>query len=245
VLTAPLFQARWRWNLNTSLTILRMRGGRKNPPAIQRMEADDLMAAVFPVLAACQENVAPGPMEIPDHPLVRQTLDDCLHEAMDIEGLRELVAGIEAGRIAVITRDTTEPSVLAHEILNGPPFTYLDDETEAGNRRSRQVTVPRGLPVEARDLARLDPDAIEKVREQIRPQPRDADELHDLLMTLYLMRPQPEWGAWFAELAAAGRAASLLAGLWCATERVPLLAGLYPEWTFAMAPLPRVTPPGG
>jgi len=153
------------------------------------------------------------------------------------------VAGIEAGRIAVITRDTTEPSVLAHEILNGPPFTYLDDETEAGNRRSRQVTVSRGLPVEARDLARLDPDAIEKVREQVRPQPRDADELHDLLMTLYLMRPQPEWGAWFAELAAAGRAARLPAGLWCATERVPLLAGLYPaEWTFAMAPLPRVKP---
>jgi ATP-dependent Lhr-like helicase len=105
------------------------------------------------------------------------------------------------------------------------------------------VTVSRGLPVEARDLARLDPDAIEKVREQIRPQPRDADELHDLLMTLYLMRPQPEWGAWFAELAAAGRAARLPAGLWCATERVPLLAGLYPaEWTFAMAPLPRVKP---
>ncbi len=243
VLTAPLFQARWRWNLNTSLTILRMRGGRKNPPAIQRMEADDLMAAVFPVLAACQENVAPGPMEIPDHPLVRQTLEDCLHEAMDIDGLRELVAGIEAGRIAVITRDTTEPSVLAHEILNGPPFTYLDDETEAGNRRSRQVQVPRGLPVEARDLARLDPDAIEKVRDQIRPQPRDADELHDLLMTLYLMRPQPEWAGWFAELAAAGRAAGLPAGLWCATERVPVLADLYPAARiFALAPLPRVTP---
>ena len=102
VLTSPLFQARWRWNLNTSLTVLRMRGGRKNPPAIQRMEADDLMAAVFPTLAACQENVAPGPIEIPDHPLVRQTLEDCLHEAMDIDGLRELVAGIEAGRI---TRD--------------------------------------------------------------------------------------------------------------------------------------------
>jgi ATP-dependent Lhr-like helicase len=105
------------------------------------------------------------------------------------------------------------------------------------------VTISRGLPVEARDLARLDPDAIEKVREQIRPQPRDADELHDLLMTLYLMRPQPEWGAWFAELAAAGRAARLPAGLWCATERVPLLADLYPaEWTFARAPLPRVKP---
>ena len=86
MLTSPLFAARWRWNLNTSLTVLRMRGGRKNPPAIQRMEADDLMAAVFPTLAACQENVAPGPIEIPDHPLVRQTLEDCLHEAMDIEG---------------------------------------------------------------------------------------------------------------------------------------------------------------
>jgi len=231
VLTSPLFQARWRWNLNTSLTILRMRGGRKNPPAIQRMEADDLMAAVFPTLAACQENVAPGPMEIPDHPLVRQTLEDCLHEAMDIDGLRELVAGIEAGRIAVITRDTTEPSVLAHEILNGPPFTYLDDETEAANRRSRQVQIPRGLPVAARDLARLDPGAIERVRDQVRPQPRDADELHDLLMTLYVMRPRREWDGWFSELAAAGRVAVIPVGggtLWCAMERLAVLGGLLP-----------------
>ena len=209
VLTSPLFQARWRWNLNTSLTVLRMRGGRKNPPAIQRMEADDLMAAVFPTLAACQENVAPGPLEIPDHPLVRQTLEDCLHEAMDIDGLRDLVAGIEAGRITVITRDTTEPSVLAHEILNGQPFTYLDDETEAANRRSRQVRIPRGLPVQARDLARLDPGAIERVRDEIRPQPRDADELHDLLMTLFVMRPQEPWRGWFDDLSGAGRAAEI------------------------------------
>jgi ATP-dependent helicase Lhr and Lhr-like helicase len=230
VLTSPLFQARWRWNLNTSLTILRMRGGRKNPPAIQRMEADDLMAAVFPVLAACQENVAPGPLEIPDHPLVRQTLEDCLHEAMDIDGLRDLLDGIETGRISVITRDTTEPSVLAHEILNGPPFTFLDDETEAGNRRSRQVQVPRGLPVEARDLARLDPGAIERVREQVRPQPRDADELHDLLMTLYVMRPEPRWRPWFGELAGAGRVAELpvAGGMWCAAERLAVLEGLFP-----------------
>src|SRR5712671_2200705 len=233
VLTAPLFQARWRWHLNTSLTILRMRGGRKNPPAIQRMEADDLMAAVFPVLAACQENVAPGPMEIPDHPLVRQTLEDCLHEAMDIDGLRELVAGIETGRIAVITRDTTEPSVLAHEILNGPPFTYLDDETEAANRRSRQVKVPRGLPVDARDLARLDPGAIEQVRDQVRPQPRDADELHDLLMTLFVMRPREPWEGWFGALACAGRAARIAGPggpLWCAAERQAALAPLFPGY---------------
>ncbi len=246
VLTSPLFQARWRWNLNTSLTILRMRGGRKNPPAIQRMEADDLMAAVFPTLAACQENVAPGPMEIPDHPLVRQTLEDCLHEAMDIDGLRELVAGIEAGRITVITRDTTEPSVLAHEILNGPPFTYLDDETEAANRRSRQVQIPRGLPVAARDLARLDPAAIERVRDQVRPQPRDADELHDLLMTMFVMRPRQDWAGWFGELAAAGRVAEIPVGegmLWCAVERLAVLGGLLPTGAArSAAALPDVKP---
>lgn len=217
VLTSPLFQARWRWNLNTSLTVLRMRGGKKNPPAIQRMEADDLMAAVFPTLAACQENVAPGPLEIPDQPLVRQTLEDCLHEAMDIDGLRDLVAGIEAGRITVLTKDTTEPSVLAHEILNGQPYTFLDD-APLEERRSRQVQIPRGLPVEARDLARLDPDAIARVREQVRPEPRDADELHDLLMTLYVMRPEPEWLPWFTELRTAGRAGEVQS-FWCATER--------------------------
>jgi ATP-dependent helicase Lhr and Lhr-like helicase len=247
VLTSPLFAARWRWNLNTSLTVLRMRGGRKNPPAIQRMEADDLMAAVFPTLAACQENVAPGPIEIPDHPLVRQTLEDCLHEAMDIDGLRELVAGIEAGRIAVITRDTTEPSVLAHEILNGMPYTFLDDETEAANRRSRQVQLPRGLPVDARDLARLDPAAIARVREEVRPQPRDADELHDLLMTLFVMRPAPELAAWFDSLAAAGRAGSVPVsdGLrWCATERRVVLAPLFSgSLTGGLVPASRTSGP--
>jgi ATP-dependent helicase Lhr and Lhr-like helicase len=244
VLTSPLFQARWRWNLNTSLTVLRMRGGRKNPPAIQRMEADDLMAAVFPTLAACQENVAPGPIEIPDHPLVRQTLEDCLHEAMDIDGLREVVAGIEAGLITVITRDTTEPSVLAHEILNGMPYTFLDDETEAANRRSRQVRLPRGLPVEARDLARLDPAAIERVTEQVRPQPRDADELHDLLMTLYAVRPRQEWSGWFGELAGASRAAEISVRegvLWSAAERRGLLAPLFPG-AGGGGPVPAVKP---
>jgi ATP-dependent helicase Lhr and Lhr-like helicase len=228
VLTAPLFQSRWRWNLNTSLTVLRMRGGRKNPPVIQRMESDDLMAAVFPVLAACQENVAPGPMEIPDQVLVRQTLADCLHEAMDIDGLRELVAGIEAGRIAVITRDTTEPSVLAHEILNGMPFTYLDDG-EFENRRSRNVVIPRGLPVAARDLARLDPAAIARVRAEVLPSPRDADELHDLLLTLYVMRPVLKWRQLFEELSAAGRASAIRFGgaeFWRATERRASVAQL-------------------
>jgi ATP-dependent Lhr-like helicase len=227
VLTAPLFQARWRWNLNTSLTVLRMRGGKKNPPVIQRMESDDLMAAVFPVLAACQENVAPGPMEIPDQVLVRQTLADCLHEAMDIEGLRELVSGIEAGRISVVTRDTTEPSVLAHEIINGQPFTYLDDG-EFEDRRSRNVVVRRGLPVQARDLARLDAAAIERVRTEVRPSPRDADELHDLLLTLYLVRPAEPWQALFGELVAAGRAGET-GSFWCATERRSAVAAVSEE----------------
>lgn len=231
VLTSPMFAARWRWNLNRALAVLRMRGGRRNPAPIQRMEADDLMAAVFPTLAACQENVAPGPLEIPDHPLVRQTLHDCLHEAMDIDGLKELVAGIESGRVKVVVRDTTEPSVLSHEILNGRPFTYLDD-APLEERRSRAVQLRRGLPVEARDLATLDPGAIERVREEVRPDPRDADELHDLLMTVVGLRPVDEWVPWFDELVEEGRAVTVHATgaeLWCAVERRPALDLLFPD----------------
>ena len=205
VLTAPMFAVRWRWNLNTSLTVLRMRGGRKNPPAIQRMEADDLMAAVFPVLAACQENVAPGPMDIPDHVLVKQTLHDCLNEAMDISGLKALLGRIESAEVNVVVRDTTEPSVLAHEILNGLPYTFLDD-AELEDRRSRNVPLRRGLPVAPHELARLDPAAIQRVVEQVKPDPRDLDELHDLLLTLVVMRPEERWQDWFGSLVQAGRA---------------------------------------
>src|SRR5499427_1071156 len=232
VLTSPMFGARWRWNLNTSLAVLRMRGGKKNPPAIQRMEADDLMAAVFPTLAACQENVAPGPLEIPDHVLVRQTLTDCLHEAMDIGGLQELLAGIESGRVRVVVRDTTEPSVLAHEILNGRPFTYLDD-APLEERRSRAVPLRRGLPVEARDLGRLDAAAIERVREEAQPEPRDADELHDLLQTVSGLRPVAEWRCWFDELVEERRAVTVRVApgldLWCAVERRPAVELLFPD----------------
>ncbi len=234
VLTSPMFAARWRWNLNRALAVLRMRGGRKNPPAIQRMESDDLMVAVFPVLAACQENVPAGPMEIPNHPLVRQTLQDCLREAMDVDGLRELLAEIEAGRVQVVTRDTVEPSVLAHEILNGRPFTYLDD-APLEERRSRAVQLRRGLPVEARDLGRLDLDAIERVREEVRPDPRDADELHDLLMTVTGVRPNEEWQSWFDELVEERRGLCIRgasgAELWGVVERRPALELLFPEAT--------------
>ncbi len=231
VLTSPMFASRWRWNLNRSLAVLRMRGGRKNPPQIQRMEADDLMAAVFPTLAACQENVAPGPLEIPDHVLVRQTLEDCLREAMDIDGLKELLAGIESGEVAVVVRDTTEPSVLAHEILNGRPFTYLDD-APLEERRSRAVSLPRGLPVAASELGKLDPAAIERVAAQVRPDPRDADELHDLLMTVMVLRPLADWQPLFEELVAGQRAAAVRGpsvDLWCAVERRPAVEVLFPD----------------
>ena len=245
VLTSPMFAARWRWNLNTSLAVLRMRNGRKNPPAIQRMEADDLMAAVFPTLAACQENVAPGPLEIPDHLLVRQTLADCLREAMDIDGLTELISGIESGRVTVVVRDTTEPSVLAHEILNGRPFTYLDD---AEDRRSRAVPLRRGLPVEPHELGALDQNAIDRVAGQVRPAPRDEHELHDLLLNLIAVRPDPGWLDWFGALIRTGRAVVVDAAggpFWAATERLPAIGALYPGATVEPArtcPVPANPP---
>jgi ATP-dependent Lhr-like helicase len=231
VLTSPLFAARWRWNLNTSLAVLRMRGGKKNPPAIQRMEADDLMAAVFPTLAACQENVAPGPLEIPDQVLVRQTLTDCLHEAMDIGGLKDLISGIEGGHVNVVVRDTTEPSVLAHEILNGRPFTFLDD-APLEERRSRAVPLRRGLPVQPHELARLDAAAIARVAEQVKPHPQGPDELHDVLMNMVAVRPVADWDDWFATLAADRRVVRVgIPGgkLWAAVERLPHIAALYPD----------------
>jgi ATP-dependent helicase Lhr and Lhr-like helicase len=247
VLTSPMFAARWRWNLNTSLTVLRMRGGRKNPPAIQRMEADDLMAAVFPTLAACQENVAPGPLEIPDHLLVRQTLADCLSDAMDIDGLKELVAGIESGRVAVEVVDSTEPSVLAHEILNGRPFTYLDD-APLEERRSRAVPLRRGLPVEPHELGTLDPAAIERVTEQVRPDPRDQHELHDLLLNLVAMRPATDWQPWFDCLIEARRAVEVRTSagvLWAAVERRPAIDALFPAAAITpdyQSPVPAAPP---
>ena len=243
VLDSPMFTARWRWNLNRALAVLRFRGGRKNPLPIQRMEADDLMAAVFPALAACQENVT-GPRRIPDHPLVRQTLHDCLHEAMDIEGLVQLLEGMAAGRVRTVFRDSAEPSPLAHEILNGRPFTFLDD-APLEERRTRAVPLPRGLPVDPRDLGRPDPDAVDRVRAEVAPDPRDADELHDLLLSLVVVRSRPEWAPMFAHLVGTGRALAvdLAAGdeRWCAVERRPAVVALFPEASFS----PDLAPPPG
>ncbi|HVC39850.1 MAG TPA: DEAD/DEAH box helicase [Candidatus Dormibacteraeota bacterium] len=242
-LLAPMFLVRWRWNLNRSLTVLRFKGGRKNPPPIQRMEADDVMAAIFPALVACQNENPTGPIEIPDHPLVRQTMYDCLHEVMDVEGLRELVASIEAGRVRVSCQDTTEPSVLAHEIVNGRPYTFLDD-APLEERRSRAVALRRGLPVDPQNLGTLDPEAIRRVRLEAAPDPRDEDELHDLLLSLVVARPVSGWGPWFAGLVEAGRALALEGGvpqLWCAVENRRRAEALFPEARFQ----PDLYPPAG
>jgi ATP-dependent Lhr-like helicase len=237
LLRSPMFTARWRWNLNRALAVLRRKGGRLNPFNIQRMEAADLMAAVFPSLAACQDNAPAGPIEIPDHPLVRETVDDCLNEAMDIEGLKALVRRFEQGTVRLHFVDTVEPSVLAHEILNGAPFTYLDEDAEIGERRSRAVPLRRGLPVEPRELGRLDPDAIERVRAEATPDVRDPDELHDVLLSLVAARPRHEWAAQFEALASAGRCFEVHRPgatdvVWAATERRSELEALFPAAGF-------------
>jgi ATP-dependent Lhr-like helicase len=230
VLASPMFTARWRWNLNRALVVLRQRAGRRNPPPIQRMEADDLMAAVFPALAACQEN-ATGPIEIPDHPIVRQTMYDCLHEALDIDGLEELVRGFESGAVRVHALDTIEPSPLSHEILSGKPFTYLDD-APLEERRSRAVQLRRGLPLEARHLGALDADVVDRVRAEARPDPRDPDELHDTLLSLVVLAPDPEWADLFAALVDRGRAFVARRNgrdLWCAVENRERIEEMFSE----------------
>ncbi len=230
LLLSPMFQVRWRWNLGRALIVLRQRGGRRVPPPIQRMEADDLMAAVFPALAGCQENAGAGPVEVPDHPLVRQTMYDCLHEATDVDGLVHLLDGFRSGAVRALFRETTEPSPLAHEILNGRPYTFLDD-APLEERRTRAVAMRRGLPETARDLAQLDPEAIARVREEARPDCRDAEELHDLLLELVLVRPEAADASWFDELARARRAARVqtpTGALWLAAEQRPQVDALFP-----------------
>jgi ATP-dependent Lhr-like helicase len=234
VLRSPMFTARWRWNLNRSLAVLRRKGGRVNPFNIQRMEAADLMAAVFPTLAACQDNQPAGGIEIPDHALVRETMSDCLTEAMDIDGLKALVARFERGTVRLHFIDTVEPSVLSHEILNGRPFTFLDEDAEIGERRSRAVPLRRGLPVDPRELGRLDPRAIERVRREALPDVRDPDELHDVLLSLVVTRPRPEWTAHFETLVGDRRAFALRIpdALWAATERRGEIEALFPGAAF-------------
>ena len=232
VLPHPMLGARWRWNLNRALVLPRMNGGKRRPIHLQRMEADDLLAAVWPGLAACQDNAPPGPVAVPDHVLARQTIDDCLHEGLSVEGLVEVWGKIESGEIAVHAVESSEPSPFSHAILSGRPFTYLDD-APLEERRTRALSLrrglgelgPGGLPVPANELAALDPDAVALVLDQVRPRPRDPDELHDLLLSLVAARPCPDWAGWYDALVAEGRA-SLLDGSWVATERRAAAAAL-------------------
>ncbi|HKY69162.1 MAG TPA: hypothetical protein VJM49_22420, partial [Acidimicrobiales bacterium] len=226
---SPMFQSRWRWNLNRSLVVLRFRGGRRNPPPIQRMESDDLMAALFPQAAACQENAA-GPVVIPDHPIVRQTMHDTMTEGLDIDGLTELLDGVETGRVQVHFRDTTEASAFSHEILTAKPYAFLDD-AEAQDRRTNAVPLRRGLPVDLETIGRLDPDAIARVRDEVAPAPRTPDELHDLLLGLVLTPARETWRPLFERLEARGRVRAGRAGgasggreLWWATENAGQVA---------------------
>ncbi len=218
MLAAPMFGARWKWNASRALAVPRFMGGRKVPPPIQRMRADDLLAAVFPDQAACAENLT-GEIRIPDHPLVNETIDNCLHEAMDLDGLIAILERMEEGTLKTVAVDTPEPSPFCHEILNANPYAFLDD-APLEERRTRAVQLRRSLPpADAASLGALDPAAIAEVAEQSWPVVRDADELHDALLTLVVLPPVEEWRAYHDELARAGRA-STVDGHWVATERL-------------------------
>jgi ATP-dependent Lhr-like helicase len=230
LLGSPLFTTRWRWNASRSLAVLRFRGGRKVPFALQRMQSDDLLAAAFPEQAACQEHVT-FPIDVPDQPLVEQTVHDCLHEACDIDGLKSLLERIESGEVAFRTVDTVEPSPFSHEILNAKPYAFLDD-APLEERRTRAVALRHVLPDRADDLARLDPAAIERVRGEAEPNVRDADELYDLLLDLVVLDPDEPCahGEHVRELVENGRAsfaATLDGRRLFAAERLGTVRALY------------------
>ena len=228
LLDAPVFATRWRWNANLSLAVPRFRGGRKVPPQIQRMESEDLLAAAFPDAAACLENI-PGDREIPDHPLVHQVIEDCLHEAMDLNGLIGLLERLEAGTIRYVARDLPEPSPLAHEILNAKPYAFLDD-APLEERRTQAVQTRRAFePGSAEELGTLDQAAIDRVREEVWPEVLDPDELHDALMVSGFLtdaegRAGREGRSWLEDFEAlvADRRAARVGHLWVAAERFPL-----------------------
>ncbi len=247
MLDAPMFGARWRWIAGTSLALPRFQGGKKVPAPLQRMRAEDLLAAVFPDQIACAENLS-GPREVPDHPLVTQAVHDCLYEAMDVEGLERLLADVESGAIAVIARDLTEPSPLALEILTARPYAYLDD-APLEERRAQAVMGRRWLDdASAADLGRLDAAAIDRVRAEAWPEAANADELHDALLGLGFVSNeeidrQPTWRGLVDALAKGRRAtcvvldgrgalpgdAAQTVSMWVAAERLPQFHAVYPD----------------
>ena len=241
-LDAPVFETRWRWNATISLAVPRARGGRKVAPQVQRMLAEDLLGSVFPDAAACLENI-PGDREIPDHPLVDQTVRDCLEEAMDLPGLRQVLQQIHDGALRLVTRDTPVPSVLTHEILTARPYAFLDD-APLEERRAHAVQTRRTGDGGAGAFGALDAAAIARVRDEQRPDPRDEHELHDMLVTAGFLREDEIDGREFlSALAAVGRAARVALpdtpvaqtfrpasppdAIWIAAERLPELAAVH------------------
>ncbi|MHB8484656.1 MAG: DEAD/DEAH box helicase [Candidatus Acidiferrales bacterium] len=252
VLTSPIFATRWRWTAGRALALLRFQGGKKVPPQIQRMRSDDLLAGVFPQALACQENIS-GEIEIPDHPLVRETMKDALTEAMDVEGLKNALDAMSSGRIRCIAVDTPVPSQFSHEILNANPYAFLDD-APLEERRARAVEMRRMLPEAVlSEIGRLDPAAIAEVREEAWPDVRDADELHDALQTLIALpefsnsasalgqmlgKSIPEWRDYFTALRGDGRVARAIVGdrvYWVAAEKTQTFSVLFPSASFDAA----------
>ena len=244
-LASPIFQTRWRWDATRALALLRFQGGKKVPPQIQRIRSDDLLASVFPDVAACFENIE-GDIKIPDHPLVHEVMKDVLTEALDIEGLAEVLRGIEQGTIRCLAVDTPVPSQFSHEILNANPYAYLDD-APLEERRARAVEMRRVLPASVlEEVGALDPAAIAQVQQEAWPDVRDADELHDVLHTLVLVpassqlsalssqqesRSTAPWARFFERLQLENRAVVAEAAgkqYWIAAERE--------EWFQTMRP---------
>ncbi len=234
MLDAPLFEIRWRWNATRALAILRNRNGKRVPPYLQRMQAEDLVAQVFPDQIACFENIE-GERKIPDHPLVNQVIHDCLTEAMDIDGLEKLISQIERKELTLIAKDLREPSVFAQEIINARPYAFLDD-TEFAEWRVNAVRNRSWLdPGEAKDLSKLDPQAIQTVKEEAWPQSQNADELHDTLMIHGFITEEEgrlnKWENFFEDLIRQGRAARLHIAenhiLWITAEHTLLFELIY------------------
>ncbi|HEX8437413.1 DEAD/DEAH box helicase [Archangium sp.] len=241
VLQVPLFGTRFRWNATRALSLSRFAGGKRVAPNLQRARSEDLLAAVFPAQVGCQDNHGGADVELPDHPLVKQTMEDCLREAMDVEGLREVLRRMKDGRIKLVARDVPEPSVFAHQMVNSQPYTFLDD-APAEERRVRNVVLRRTLPAEdAASFGALDAEAIHQVVRDAAPPMRDEDELHDALLQLVLL-PEAEVPQRFVpSLMAQRRVAWLEVGgtrFLVPAERLSAIKALFPE-----APLqPELTP---
>jgi ATP-dependent Lhr-like helicase len=252
VLQSPLFATRWRWDAMRALALVRFRNGKKVPPYILRMLSDDLLAAVFPDAAACQDNLAGNDIELPDHPLINEAMKDCLHEALDIDGLIEVLQHIKTKKINCLAIDTVVPSAFSHEILNANPYAFLDD-APLEERRARAVEMRRVLPQAiTQDMGRLNPQVIEMVQEQAWPDVRNADELQDALQTLIAFPENlapDNWKNYFSELIANGRAGSAMVEntiFWFSVEKARTFTEIYPEAIFHQKlveieenPLPR------